>query len=349
MEKAQVVIQTAFLGDLILSIPFLKKVKQLSPEEKLVLVCKKGLGSFLKHQGVVDDFVEIAKGNRSSYKEAKLFLQRYQITRLLCVHRSVRSLLFTWQLSAQKKIGFRSLLGLFIFDEVFTYEHSWPDAIRKFKLLSSIDAEVSQALQSSDFAKLNCADSNGEMPKVPSIFSFLPDDKKSFRNPKQVCVFPGSVWATKRWTEEGFTEVVQQLIQKKYEVMLLGGSDEKSLCDAIAARVPEAQVFAGKLSIQQSIDKVAESALVIANDSAATHMAALQGVPSITLFGPTTLNLGFRPWSDEARVIEIPLDCRPCGAHGHQQCPLGHHHCMKWIKPEVVTAKALELLASSSR
>jgi len=347
MEKAQVVIQTAFLGDLILSIPFLKRVKQLAPSEKLILVCKKGLGSFLQHQGVIDGFCEIAKGDRQSYQEAREHLEQFEITHLFCVHRSVRSLLFTSQLNAKNKIGFRSFLGFLFLDESFKYEKTWPDAIRKFRLLENLDKDVHAALQNKDFATLNSADENGKMPSVPSIFSF----KRLFKGPrlaaqKQVCVFPGSVWATKRWTEEGFTEVVQGLVDQKYKVLLLGGPDEKSLCESIAAKVSGVEVLAGKLSIQQSIEKVGESDLVIANDSAATHMAALQSTPAVTLFGPTTLNLGFRPWSDLARVVQIELDCRPCGAHGHQQCPLGHHHCMKWIKPEAVLARALSLLQS---
>lgn len=360
MEKAQVVIQTAFLGDLILSIPFLKRVKQLAPSEKLILVCKKGLGSFLQHQGVIDGFYEIAKGNRESYQEAREYLNQFEITHLFCVHRSVRSLLFARQLNAKNKIGFRSLLGFLFLHESYKYEKSWPDAIRKFRLLAGLDKEVREVLNNKDFSSLNMADEFGKMPSIPALFSF----KRLFKGPrlttqKQVCVFPGSVWATKRWTEEGFTEVVHGLLEKKYKVLLLGGAEERSLCETIAAQVSsrmkvdtssitftntDIEVLAGKLTIQQSIEKVGESDLVIANDSAATHMAALQSTPAITLFGPTTLDLGFRPWSDLARVVQIDLSCRPCGAHGHQQCPLGHHHCMKWIKPEMVLAQALSIL-----
>lgn len=344
MEKAQVVIQTAFLGDLILSIPFLRRVKKLAPEQKLILVCKKGLGTFLQYQGLIDGFCEISKGNRNSYKEARAHLIQFEITNLFCIHRSVRSTLLSGQLKAKNKIGFRSLLGFLIFNKNVRYEYQWPDAVRKFRLLQSLDTEVAAAFVNQDFSELNRANEKGEMPLVPKLFSFKPTSKKSKTG--QVCLFPGSVWATKRWTEEGFTEVARHLVQKGFKVLLLGGPDERSLCDSIAKQVPEVEVFAGKLSIQQSIDKVGESELVIANDSAATHMAALQSVKALTLFGPTTLDLGFRPWSDLARVVQIDLDCRPCGAHGHQQCPLGHHHCMKWIKPEVVIQQALTILNS---
>lgn len=345
MFKAQVVIQTAFLGDLILSIPFLQRVKSHAPEQKLVLVCKKGLGDFLKQQRVIDEFVEINKGQRDSYQQAAKLLSDFQITNLYCVHRSLRSLLFCMKLKAEKKIGFRSGLGFLAFHESYVYEKSWPDAIRKFKLLSAIDHEVQNALQGQDFAKLNTATLDGEMPVPPELFAFSKPGPVS-KKIGQVCVFPGSVWATKRWTHQGFIQLVRALVEKKYDVLLLGGPDEKELCESIASQVAQVRVLAGQLSIQESIEKVGESSLVIANDSAATHMAALKNIPSITLFGPTTLNLGFRPWSEQARVVQIDLNCRPCGAHGHQQCPLGHHHCMKWISPERVIAQALDILKS---
>ncbi|MBX3039322.1 MAG: hypothetical protein KF789_01280, partial [Bdellovibrionaceae bacterium] len=68
--KANVLIQTAFLGDLLLSIPLMKKMKSLWPEEKLLLVCRKGLGDFFVKTGLVDGLLEIKKGDRDSYRSA---------------------------------------------------------------------------------------------------------------------------------------------------------------------------------------------------------------------------------------------------------------------------------------
>jgi heptosyltransferase II len=77
MQKANVVIQTAFLGDLILTIPFLQRLKLLFPEKCLILVCKKGLGQFLLECKIIDEFVEIDKGDRQSYVKALQKLKEY--------------------------------------------------------------------------------------------------------------------------------------------------------------------------------------------------------------------------------------------------------------------------------
>jgi heptosyltransferase-2 len=344
-STAQVVIQTAFLGDLILTIPFFLKLKELKPNEKIILICKKNIGDFLLENKLIDVFIEIEKNKRSSYQEALKALEEYTISDLYCIHRSIRSLLFAFQIKAKIKIGYKSFLGSFVFTETYTYQKSWPDAIRKFSLLQNSSSEIKKALTEPQLSELNLADTNGVLPCVPDIFSF----KKNLTHPKSkkmIALFPGSVWETKRWTTEGFTEVAQKLQESGYEIHLLGGPDEKVICDEIALKLPEAHVLAGRLSIKESIQQIEKYALVIANDSAATHMSAFKNIPCVTVFGPTTLDLGFRPWSNQALVVQNNhLNCRPCGAHGHHQCPLGHHHCMKLITANEVFEKAQKLLA----
>ena len=97
--------------------------------------------------------------------------------------------------------------------------------------------------------------------------------------------------------------------------------------------------MAGQFNIEQSIDFIRDAQFIVCNDSASAHMAAFVHRPAMVIFGPTTLALGFRPWNDESRVVETNLDCRPCGAHGHDRCPLGHHHCMVLIKSNDVLAQ----------
>jgi len=48
---------------------------------------------------------------------------------------------------------------------------------------------------------------------------------------------------------------------------------------------------------------------------------------------------GFPPYGDRARVLEAGIDCRPCGSHGGERCPLGTLDCMELIGvPDVVSA-----------
>lgn len=341
MAQANVVIQTAFLGDLILSIPVLRRIKLLFPGEKLVVVCKKGLGDFLLQEDVADLVFEIEKSNRQSYKEVQKKLNCLSIQNLFCIHRSLRSVLFAAGIKANKKIGYASFMGFWVFDELVEYPKEYPDVVRQFKILGPVDKETRKEFSKNGFESLNDMRS-----PVPEFFAFNRAVQSSAHS-KKIAMFPGSVWATKRWTEEGFIKVAQLLLAKGFSVDLLGGPDEKEICERIAAAVPGAKVLAGQYSIAETIKAITNYALVIANDSAPVHMAVFKNVPVVAVFGPTTLDLGFRPWSNRARVVEnITMDCRPCGAHGHDKCPLGHHDCMKSVNALQVYTAVQDLLQS---
>ncbi len=338
--KSNLVIQTAFLGDLILSIPLLQRIKKIFPDDKLIVMCKSGLGEFLLKEQLVDEVIEVEKGSAVSYRQAREELNKFQLRNVYCVHRSVRSLFFSAGLTAQKKIGFSSLLGFWIFDEVIDYPTNNPEVLRQFAILETSDPETLEQLAVEDFSVLNQA----SLPMVPAYFSFPAVGGKRVPS-KRVGLFPGSVWATKKWTKAGFAELAVLLIKAGYQIDLLGGPTEKKLCDEIAMQAGDVKVLAGSLTIAETISKLAEYDLVVTNDSAPTHMAAYQNTPVLTIFGPTTLKQGFRPWSNNAVVVENTLlTCRPCGKHGHNVCPLTHHNCMNTISAAEVFAKALQVL-----
>lgn len=347
--KSNLVIQTAFLGDLILSIPTFKKIKEIYPEDSLIVACKEGIGEFLLKEKLVDEIIEIKKSDSRSYGEALIYLKKFQFRNIFCIHRSIRSQLFAAQIKADKKIGFSSffnvLPGFWIFNTLVPYVQNNPEVIRQIKILEPIDQKTFKELKDNDFSNLN----ESPLLKVPDFFSFKNEfntKKKNVHNLK-IAIFPGSVWATKKWTTAGYTELCKLLIQNKYEVHLLGGPSEKNLCEEIASKAAGAQVIAGSLSITETINQLVDYDVVVSNDSAPTHMAAYKDVPVITIFGPTTLSQGFRPWSNKALVVENKsLDCRPCGKHGHHQCPLGHHNCMKLIEAQEVFKKVQDVLNS---
>ena len=338
MSQVNLVIQTAFLGDLILTIPVLQRIKKKYPSQKLAIVCKKGLGEFLLNEKIVDLVFEVQKSNNVDYKKIVNELGKLKINNLYCIHRSFRSLIFASRIKARRKVGFSSLLGFWVFDDTIEFVKDYPDVLRKFKILETTDEEVRREFIKEDFSNLNRMES-----EVPGFFSFgssMPHSKT-----KKIGVFPGSVWATKRWTVEGYSQLVRKLLEKGYSVDLHGGPDERELCLSIAKEAGGGEVMAGQMSIAETVASIPNYDLIITNDSSPTHMAAFKDVAVVSVFGPTVLDQGFRPWSNRARVVENKtLACRPCGAHGHQVCPLTHHDCMKSIDSEQVLAAAQELL-----
>lgn len=339
-------IQTAFLGDLILSIPVLNRLRRIYPEDKIVVVCKSGLGEFLLKENIVDQVIEVEKSNSQSYSIAVNELNQLDIRNLYCLHRSVRSQLFAGKIAARRKIGFSSLLGFWVFDDLIDFVPENPEVIRQFKILESTDPKTYDEFKENDFSSLNIPEADGHLPKLPEYFSFQPKIPKPKNSLKKIAIFPGSVWATKKWTQEGFTHLSEMFLKDGHHVDLLGGPAEASLCNEIAEQAVGASVLAGQLSIAETIHNLKDYDLVISNDSASTHMASFNHIPVVSIFGPTTLDMGFRPWSNNSYIVEEKnLICRPCGKHGHNKCPLGHHNCMKQVSASQVYKTATKLLS----
>jgi len=164
-----------------------------------------------------------------------------------------------------------------------------------------------------------------------------------------VGVCPGSVWATKRWTPEGFASVIDSLIRRyRAKVLILGAPNDRPVVSEILSVCREKPVnLIGRTTPMQLAGLLSFCRLAVTNDNGAMHVAAALEIPTIAMFGSTTLDLGYGPLNPRALVIEKALSCRPCGPHGHPRCPLGHFNCMKEILPGEVMDAAGKLLEPS--
>lgn len=351
--------QTAFLGDLLLSIPLFKRARKLWPEQKLFLVCRKGFGDFFKHTGLVDEIFEIKKGDRASYAKVLTQLRDHKIDHLISPHESWRTVFFCRQIRAKKKITYKKFFKSFFFDDLIERDYRLPDSLRQVSLLSNEDLDLKQKLAHYVQNGLPYQVQEQGLLTAPPDWSsmalreqFISDGKalsqiqqrcglNELNLKKSVLIFPGSVWATKRWTESGFIEVGKALQAQGHPILVMGGPGEEELSARVAAQIPQAIFMAGKTSIYESALLIAQAALVIGNDSAASHMASMCETPLIALFGPTIIEFGYRPWSAQTYLLETRgLPCRPCGKHGHKVCPIGTHECMKKISASAVIKRA---------
>jgi heptosyltransferase-2 len=87
------------------------------------------------------------------------------------------------------------------------------------------------------------------------------------------------------------------------------------------------------------------SKLLITNDSAPTHLGICADIPVLTLYCSTVADFGFYPFSPESDFLSYDeLDCKPCGIHGHEKCPVDTFDCAKLLQPESVIEKAKLLI-----
>jgi heptosyltransferase-2 len=164
-----------------------------------------------------------------------------------------------------------------------------------------------------------------------------------------LAVAPGAAWLTKRWPPAGFAAAASELASRyNMKVILLGSSEDSAACGAVERALDDRVKrvnLAGKLPLMTTAAAVAESGLLLTNDTGLMHMAAAVETPVVSVFGCTTRHLGYFPYrAPKARVVETGLYCRPCTHNGRRCCPLGHFRCMKDISPEKVVEAGEGLL-----
>src|SRR6185436_2647842 len=151
---------------------------------------------------------------------------------------------------------------------------------------------------------------------------------------------------TKRWPEDRWAALIRRMsLEAGVQPVIVGGPGDAALAAGIAraAGVPAIDLT-GKTSLSELISVMGRLSLFVTNDSGPMHVATASGVPTLAFFGPTTRELGFFPYGEKHKVLEVDLACRPCGLHGSKACPEGHFLCMGLISVDWAYRSAASML-----
>lgn len=183
-------------------------------------------------------------------------------------------------------------------------------------------------------------------PPTPQLFfhrgevEHVQDKLPSIKQKKFVALAPSAAFELKRWPVEYWKALIQQMPNTRFA--LLGGPED-SFVEEIAQVAPDRVInLAGRLSLNESAAVVAMSQALVANDTGLMHVAEQIGKPCIALMGPAPFGFPSRPLT---KIMEVPLECRPCSKHGQGPCvnPL-FHRCMRDILPTQVVAELRGIL-----
>ncbi len=167
---------------------------------------------------------------------------------------------------------------------------------------------------------------------------------------KNISIAPGAKHFTKRYPQQKFLELINEL-KYRYDakIHLIGGKEDIPFSKFLLNKDPEIKDFVDKLNVIETAELVDEMDLVISNDTSAVHIASARNVPVIQIFGSTVPELGFIPFRVPYRIIERhDVKCRPCTHYGKSKCPKGHFDCMNKITTEEIL-QAVESLIKKSQ
>jgi len=327
------VIQTAFLGDVVLTTPLLSALAAL--HGPVDVVTTPVAAPLLETHPAVRKVIPYDKrgtdrgwgGVRSLARRLKG--ERY--ARAYLPHRSLRTAALAFLARIPARIGFAGAWS-------FLYTEARP------KPRTGHETDRLMAL------------ADGASGVYPPQLRPTPEDEEAAARLIEgpfVAIAPGSIWGSKRWPY--YTELARQLAGH-VPVVVVGGQDDVGLGEEIQRaatggdgrqRVVNA---CGKLTLRQSAALIGRARALVTNDSAPLHLATAMGTPVVALFGPTVTEFGFGPVRPGDVALGIDgLQCRPCSSHGPPRCPLGHHRCMRELTVPAVLAAIEELGALRRR
>ena len=163
-----------------------------------------------------------------------------------------------------------------------------------------------------------------------------------------VAVHPFSRWGHKEWPIDRFASLVER-IRAKYDcgVVITGSPEERPRAEELIQRCKtDAYNLAGKTSLGELAGVLQLCRFVLGVDTAAIHMAAGVGTPTLTIYGPSDPSI-WKPLGDRHHVVAKDLPCVPCMRH---DCKKGDgSRCLEDLTTDEVWKKADVLLSSYLR
>ncbi|PSW19283.1 lipopolysaccharide heptosyltransferase II [Photobacterium sanctipauli] len=149
---------------------------------------------------------------------------------------------------------------------------------------------------------------------------------------------PGAEFGpAKRWPEQYYAQVAEEMIEQGYQVWLFGSAKDHPVTQAIRDSLPSGKQhachnLAGQTNLIEAVDLLAACETVVSNDSGLMHVAAAVGCKVVAIYGSTSPDYT-PPLSNQVAIVHIDIDCRPCFK---RECPLGHLKCLNTLPPKQV-------------
>lgn len=322
MKKA-LLIQTAFIGDAILSTALLSSIKELGYACD-VLVRSGNEVFFNDHTDCRKVHIWHKKGFITKYKSLialNKIIRSEDYDLVVNLQRFAATGLLTAFSGAKSKVGFtQNPLS-------FAYTH---------KLKHTVKLNYHECNRNVELLQLVHPETKFKAPNltlVPSVTESI----AQYQSNSYVCIFPGSVWFSKRLSSEKWVELVDK-IPKDKTIYFLGAPNEYDLCQNIIDKVSpsrDAINLCGKLGILQSAALGKSADMNYCNDSSPVHFLTAVNAKISAFFLSTSALYGFYPLSDVSYIQEVNgLKCKPCGMVGKAKCPENHFNCNHQLVPK---------------
>lgn len=311
------IIRFSSIGDIVLTTPVIRCLKQQVPEAEVHFLVKDKFRSVVEHNPYIDKLHVLAHSWELMLEELKTEEYDY----IIDLHHNVKTLRVKKALKT-KSFSFYKL------------------NIRKY-ILTAFKINMLPPVHIVD-RYMKTVESFGVKNDGRGLDYFISENEETQKEDipashlagYMACVI-GAAHNTKKWPVHKWKEFCSEI---KHPVILLGGEEDRARGDEIASADPVKIYNAcGRFSLNESADLIRKSKLVITHDTGLMHIAAAYKKPIISIWGNTVPAFGMTPYYGAAMVPAVMMQagklwCRPCSKIGYDKCPLGHFKCMEKIE-----------------
>lgn len=316
--KKILVIQTAFIGDVILATAVVEKLHLHFPEASIDMLVRKGNESLLAGHPFLRS-LKIWNKRESKWKHLWQMLKSIrseQYDLVVNLQRFASSGILTAFSGAKETVGFKKNPMSYLFSK------SIPHIIGS--IAQPGEHEVRRCLRTIDHLV-------GTEMVSPKLYPSKKDEEvvKEYLGESFITISPASVWFTKQTPLQVWSDFLKHIPHQK--VYILGGPGDQQIANDLIAISEHSKTIslAGKLSLLQSAALMTHAEMNYTNDSGPLHLCSATKAPVTAVFCSTIPEFGFGPVHKNGNVLQskLPLDCKPCGLHGFKACPKGHFKC----------------------
>lgn len=314
MDK-YLIIQTAFIGDVVLATPLIEKIKKHYPEAQIDFLLRKGNEVLLQQHPHLQKIIIWNKKSKKLFNLIKIVQQirKENYDYVINIQRFTSTGLLTAFSRAKNKIGFHNNPFSHFFTQRIThnFKHGTHEIDRNLRLIESF------------------TNNEQTLPKLyPAKEQYQNIEK--YKTSAYICIAPTSVWFTKQFPIEKWIAFCNE-VPEKFKIYLLGAPTDFDSCEEILQKSSNKNMvnIAGKINLLESAALMESATMNFVNDSAPLHLCSAVNAPCTAIFCSTVPDFGFGPLSQNSTIIETnqELDCRPCGIHGFSKCPVNTFEC----------------------
>jgi len=319
------IIQTAFIGDVVLATGLVEKLHQHFPGAQIDFLVRKGNEGLLQGHPFLHEVLVWNKKQQKLLNWWRMLrtIRARRYDKVINVQRFAATGLLTAFSRGKETIGFDK------------NPFSWLFSTRIQHRISQGENTLHEIERNNELVK----HFTGDRVAKPRLYPSAADEvtvKELVRKPF-ITIAPASVWYTKQFPADQWIRFINR-VPPQYTIYLLGAPADKPLAAVIMQQAshPAMVNLCGQLSFLQSAALMKRATMNYVNDSAPMHFASAVNAPVTAVYCSTLPAFGFGPLSDQSFIVqkEEPLYCRPCGLHGRKECPEGHFKCAFDIREE---------------